>query len=266
MRLAIISDIHANLEALQATFQAIECEVPDQIVCLGDIVGYNASPGDCIALLRARGALCVAGNHDRAVTGQLGEADFPGNAARSIAWTRRQLDSNALDFLARLPSELVIEDGVVAVHGALHTVEQRETLYLDSRERRRETFAALAAHPARVRMCAFGHTHHAGVWELSNEQEKAFDEAEVTLREGAFYLVNPGSVGQPRSVDTRASFMVFDCARGIIMTRRVAYDAQAVRARNREAGLLPPFAWLPAPVRSTLHRGAHRLGLRGLRR
>ncbi|MBF5096114.1 metallophosphoesterase, partial [Azospirillum sp. INR13] len=92
MKIALISDIHANLEALQATFDAMRAEGVERIVCLGDIVGYNTDAAACIALLRQAGAVCIAGNHDRAVTGAIGTEGFSGPAARAVDWTRRRLD------------------------------------------------------------------------------------------------------------------------------------------------------------------------------
>src|SRR5882724_6328409 len=118
MKLAIISDIHANLEALQATLQRISAQTVDRIVCLGDIVGYNANPEECISLLREFDVLSIAGNHDRAVTGQITTEGFSHTAARAVAWTRRQLSADAIEFLAGLPLKLRIDNHLVAVHGA----------------------------------------------------------------------------------------------------------------------------------------------------
>jgi predicted phosphodiesterase len=261
MRLAIISDVHANLEALRATFHAIELKPPDRIVCLGDIVGYNSSPAECLALLRQAEVQCVAGNHDRAVAGRLLDATLPASAARSIAWTRRQLRTDELDFLDHLPTELVVDGCLLAVHGALHGSEPRENCYLDSPERRRESFLALQQHASGVRVCAFGHTHHAGVWEFRTGHEQALQAEVVGLREDAFYLINPGTVGQPRSADVRASFMLLDTISRTVTTSRVSYNARAVSRRNRAAGLALPVATLPTLVRSILRRCTRQLGL-----
>src|SRR4051812_9332739 len=103
MRLAILSDIHANLEALQAVLRDISVQSVDRVVCLGDIVGYNTNPAECVALLRELDPLCIAGNHDRAVSGQITTEGFSGTAARAVAWTRRQLSADIIDFLGGLP-------------------------------------------------------------------------------------------------------------------------------------------------------------------
>jgi len=266
MKLALISDIHANIEALDATLRAIAAEAADRIVCLGDIVGYNASPAECIARLREVGALCVAGNHDRAVSDPHASERLPEGAARAIAWTRTRLDTCALDFLAGLPSELTIEGQIVAVHGALHAVERRESVYLDTRALRQRSFDALASHASRVRVCGFGHTHMPGVYEERGGVERVAAGDNVILRDDALYLVNPGTVGQPRPADKPASFMLLDTTRRVLATHRVPYDLRAVAARNRAAGLLSPFSSLPQPVRSALRWGVRSVGLRGRRR
>jgi hypothetical protein len=102
MKLAIFSDIHANLEALQAVLQEISATTIDRIVCLGDVVGYNTNPNECVALLRKFDSLCVAGNHDRAVSGQITTEGFSVTATRAVAWTRRRITVDAINFLARL--------------------------------------------------------------------------------------------------------------------------------------------------------------------
>jgi predicted phosphodiesterase len=265
MRLAIVSDIHANVEALSASLREISAAQVHRIICLGDIVGYNANPSECIALLREAAALCVAGNHDRAVAGQIETTWFSATAAKAVAWTRRRLTPDELDFLAGLPSQLSIENCLVAVHQALHPIEDCEMAGLDNEERRRLSFQALMHHPSRARICAFGHTHQAGVYELRHERLYTHDEPDVRLWDGATYLVNPGTVGQPRSADRRAMFMLLDTDSKAVSIRRVPYDGRAAFAKTRKAGLLPPLASMPAPLRSHLKWGARKLGLLKLR-
>src|SRR5262245_47665355 len=154
MKLAIISDVHANAEALRATLAKISTLAVNRIVCLGDIVGYNAEPATCITLLRQAGALCVAGNHDRAVTGQITTEGFSHTAARAVAWTRQRLDAEALDYLAGLPLTFSMPGQLVAVHGALHPEHGCETVRLDTDEARDLSFAALMRHPSGAPICA----------------------------------------------------------------------------------------------------------------
>lgn len=261
MKVAIISDIHANLEALQATLKQIRSLQVDRIVCLGDVVGYNTNPAECIALLRGSTALWVAGNHDRAVTGQITTAGFSYTAARAIAWTRQRLGAEDLDFLAGLPLKASLEADLIAVHGALHPDTGCELVRLDNDERRRLSFNALAANPLGARVCAFGHTHQLGVFELLDGVVRARTGDEVALRDDAFYLVNPGTVGQPLTADRRATYFVLDTARRMMSAHRVEYDFSIPRAKSRRAGLLARSSFVPAPVRAPLKRAARAFGL-----
>ena len=262
MKLAIVSDIHANLEALSASLREIAAAHADRVICLGDIVGYNANPSECIALLREAGALCVAGNHDLAVTGRIGTQFFTDFAARAVAWTRGQLTPDELAFLAGLPLQLSIPHCLVAVHQALHPIEECDMAGLDSDERRRLTFEALMRHSSGARICAFGHTHQVGIYELRAGRLCTHDEQEVLLRDEAMYLLNPGTVGQPRSAERRATCLLLDTESRAVAIRRVPYDARAAFLKARKAGLLPPFASIPAPLRSGLKWSARKLGLR----
>ena len=135
VRLALISDIHANFEALEATFYDIAERSIDRIVCLGDIVGYNSDAAACIALIRGADCVCVAGNHDLAACGRITTRKFPSVAARAVAWTRNQLSSDDLDFLENLPLKANIGNRVIAVHGALHPETGCESVRLDNDEK-----------------------------------------------------------------------------------------------------------------------------------
>lgn len=254
MRLAIISDIHANVEALQSTLREISTHNIDRIVCLGDIVGYNANPAQCIELLREQNVLCVAGNHDRAVTGQLTMEGFDYTAAKAIRWTRWHLSSEDLEYLRALPVEASIDRHLVAVHGALHPENGRETVRLDNDERRRLSFEALIAHPSRARICAFGHTHQLGIFEFRDGFVQKLEGEQIVLRDDGWYLINPGTVGEPRIADRRATFLVFDSIDRKLTVHRVDYDATIPFARKRTLAILPIWAFLPASVRASLLR------------
>jgi predicted phosphodiesterase len=261
VRLALISDIHANLEALQATLADIAGRGADRIVCLGDIVGYNANPAECIALIREAGALCVAGNHDLAVCGRMPTKYFPHAAVRAIAWTHRHLSWDDLLFLSGLPLKVRLERALVAVHGALHPQTACATVRLDSDEKRLRSFRALIADPSGARFCAFGHTHEVGIYEFRGEAAAARREQTTKLRDDAYYLINPGSVGQPRSADTRASYIVLDLAQRTASVHRVAYDRAAALAATRQAGLAQAFSFVPGPLRGAIGGGLRALHL-----
>ena len=124
-----------------------------------------------------------------------------------------------------------------------------------------ECFAALAAHPSGARVCAFGHTHQVGVFEMRAGLVHAVAGDEVRLRDDAIYLVNPGSVGQPRSADRRATYIVLDTQRQALVVRRLGYDAEAALAKTRAGGLAPGASAVPAPLRAALRRGLRTIGL-----
>jgi predicted phosphodiesterase len=255
MRLALISDIHANLPALQAALDDIAAAGVDRIVCLGDIVGYNTQPAECVAGIRRLDALCVAGNHDLAVCGRITTKSFSGAAARAVDWTQRRLGRDDLHFLAGLPLKAAIGGKLIAVHGALHPQTDRATVRLDSDERRLQSFQALMADPSGARICAFGHTHHVGIYEFRSGRAVALPEANVSLRDDAYYLINPGTVGQPRERDRRASYLVLDLARRTVSVHRVGYDLSVPRAATRKAGLAPALSFIPIPVRAAVTAG-----------
>lgn len=264
MRLALVSDIHANLEALQATLADIAVHEVDRIVCLGDIVGYNANPAECIALIRDANALCVAGNHDLAVCGRIPTKYFPTAAARAIEWTQRRLSWRDLQFLAGLPLKAHVGGELVGVHGALHPQTHCATVRLDTDEKRLRSFQALIADPSGARICAFGHTHEAGIYALrpgSAGGIAARGEQTTALRDDFYYLLNPGSIGQPRSRDTRASYMIADLALRTVAVHRIAYDTEAALAATRQAGLLPAFSFASGSLRGAIGGGLRALHL-----
>ncbi|QRM27238.1 metallophosphoesterase [Microvirga sp. VF16] len=254
MRLAIISDIHANVEALRSTLAEISTQNIDHIICLGDIVGYNSDPAQCIDLLRELNALCVAGNHDRAVTGQLSMEGFDYTAAKAIRWTRRNLSSDALEYLRTLPVEASIDHHLVAVHGALHPESGKEIVRLNNDECRRLSFEALVVHPSRARLCAFGHTHQLGIFEFRDGFVQQLKGDQIVLQDDGWYLINPGTVGQPRVADRRATFLVFDSIDKRLTVHRIDYDTSVPFAKTRTIAILPIWAFLPQFVRDSLLR------------
>jgi predicted phosphodiesterase len=241
VRLALISDIHANLEALEATFYDIAERSIDRIVCLGDIVGYNSDAAACIALIRGAGCVCVAGNHDLAVCGRITTRKFSSAAARAVAWTRQQLNADDLDYLENLPLKANIGNRVIAVHGALHPETGCESVRLDNDKRLRLSFEALMIHPSGARICAYGHTHHAGVYEMRPDRLTMHSDEHVSLRDDAYYLINPGTVGEPRSTERRATYMILDLDRRTVTTRYVDYQASADFVASHKPGLTSRF-------------------------
>jgi predicted phosphodiesterase len=237
VRLALISDIHANLEALEATFYDIAERAIDRIVCLGDIVGYNNDAAACIALIRGADCVCVAGNHDLAVCGRITTRKFSSAAARAVAWTRQHLNADDLDFLENLPLKANIGNRVIAVHGALHPETGCESVRLDNDKQRRLSFETLMIHPSGARICAYGHTHNAGVYEMRADGVAMHADTHVSLRDDAYYLINPGTIGEPRSAERRATYMILDLERRTVTTRYVDYRASAEFVAAHQPGL-----------------------------
>jgi predicted phosphodiesterase len=207
---------------------------------------------ECIDLLRRRNVVCIAGNHDRAATGKLEMDGFDYTAQRALAWTRRRLSRNSIDFLSALPSELSLQNKLVAVHGALHPRQEKETVRLDDDASRRLSFEALMVHPSRARICAYGHTHRLGVHELRESVSNTVSGDRRVLHKDGWYLINPGTVGQPRTADLRASYTVIDFTCGEISSHHVEYDITIPMSKTRAEGLMPLSHSLPEPFRSVL--------------
>ena len=258
MKLAIISDIHGNLEALRTVLADIAARPVDRILCLGDIVGYNADPVECLTLVRNAGAICIAGNHDRAVAGLCTAEGWNSSARRAVEWTQRQLDSDALAYLAGLPLDAALPGLLVAVHGTLLASGGCDTTYLDSDARRLECLGNLSAHPAQASICAFGHTHRLEATALRDGHLSPLAGDRLRLANDAAHLLNPGTVGQPRTTDRRATYLILDSESRDLTIRRLDYDFAIPLAKTRAAGLVPGAA------ESALKAGARLLGLAGV--
>ena len=239
MRYAVLSDVHANLEALTAVMGAAASHQIDRYLCLGDLVGYGADPAACIERLQGCGAVMVGGNHDLACIGML-DLDWFNEAARAaLLWTREQLSFTALDGLRRLPLTTT-EGSCTMAHGTLRHPERFE--YLVDLAQALDTLTA-----CRTLFCLIGHTHIPCVLEYERSTRRmtqilttAQELTEVSFRddpEAVRYLVNPGSVGQPRDGDPRASYAVIDEERRRISVHRIPYNVDAAQRKIRDAGL-----------------------------
>ena len=237
MRYAIIADIHSNLTAFQAVIDDIQAqERIDSIWCLGDIVGYGPDPHECIELLRSTDHICVAGNHDRAVVGQLDITNFNPNAAEAINWTAEKLSIGDITYLKNLPDSIQ-EDDFTLVHGS-----PREPImeYILSMSVARQNFDCF-----RTRYCLVGHTHIPQVYSLDKESKFTVTRflPTVKLITGETRLIiNPGAVGQPRDRNPEASYAVYDNETKIIQLRRVSYDIRQTQDKIMEFGLPPRLA------------------------
>ena len=240
MRTLILGDIHSNLIALQAVLaDAEERGGFDQLWCLGDIVGYGPDPGPCLGLLRSYPLLAVAGNHDLAATGQLGVAEFNGPAAEAALWTAQQLTEEDREFLSGLHLSTSSDDFTL-VHGSLRAPIWE---YLLSEESALATFQLLS-----TKFCLVSHSHIPFICQ-ENQGDPTFvdftEDQRFALSEERpneeRWIINPGSVGQPRDRDPRPSYAVYDSGQGFISRHRVSYDIGETQERMRQAGLPQPL-------------------------
>jgi diadenosine tetraphosphatase ApaH/serine/threonine PP2A family protein phosphatase len=232
VRYAILSDIHGNLDALQAVLADATPRV-DALICLGDVVGYGPDPGPCLELMAERAVVLVAGNHEHGVAGRLDLDWFNTYARAAVEWTRARLDGDHRHYLGGLPLTADLDDATF-VHASPREPEEWE--YLVSAEDGFEAFASFA-----TRLCFVGHSHRPAVWALGSWGPEflpgGFD---LAVEVGRRYIVNVGSVGQPRDRDCRAAYAIWDVGARRIAGRRVAYDVAAVRRKIARAGL-PAF-------------------------
>jgi predicted phosphodiesterase len=234
MRVAVISDVHANRHALDAVLDAVEAESPDAVWCLGDTVGYGPQPNECCDLVRDRSDLCLVGNHDLVVLGDLAVSDFNEEAAAAASWTSDVLTDAARDFLADL------KPAAEAFGVSLYHASARDPVweYILSEEAARATFELAAAD-----LILVGHSHVALALQQNDGRVGgglAPAGAEVEL-EGR-WLLNPGSVGQPRDGDPRAAWLLLDLDRRFASFRRVRYSVEKTQAEMRDRGLPPSLA------------------------
>ena len=231
MRVAVVSDIHSNLYALETVLAAIEAEAPDELWCLGDLVGYGPRPNECCALVADRAEVCLAGNHDLGVLGTIDLVEFGGEAGIAARWTRDVLDPEARALLEPLEPQGTAH-GVALYHGSARDPVWE---YVLSDEAALATIE-IAGSP----LVLVGHSHVAlrvvrsENGDLDGGLAAAGTELELADVQA---LLNPGSVGQPRDGDPRAAYLVLDLDARRASFRRVEYDIEQTQREIREAGL-----------------------------
>jgi diadenosine tetraphosphatase ApaH/serine/threonine PP2A family protein phosphatase len=234
MRYAILADIHSNLPAFQAVLHDIEERGGfNQLWCLGDVVGYGPEPHECLELLRGFDHLCIAGNHDWAVADKIDTGDFNHDAATANRWTSAKLTASDKSYLQTLPCVLV-EDIFTLVHGS-----PRDPLweYMISPITAQESTAFYD-----TPFCFVGHSHVPIVFEFINDVavKRVFIDNETLCLGTNKLIINPGSVGQPRDGDPRASYILYDSDANTVCLRRVSYDIEITQRRMEFEGL-PAF-------------------------
>lgn len=233
MRYAVVADIHGNLEALQAVLDdVLRAGGCDGVLCLGDVVGYGPDPHECVNLLRKENHFCVAGNHDHAAIGLLGQEEFNPDAAVASRWTEEHLTAEDVDFLRVLPVIRVI-DRFTLVHGS-----PREPVW----EYITNTDAASGSLSFfKTPHCLVGHTHVPTVFRCEVGRPRCIagrlGEGERLNLSGGRMIMNPGGVGQPRDGDPRAAYALLDLEEQSIRGHRVVYDVARTQEKMLRAGL-----------------------------
>lgn len=232
MRILVISDVHANLSALDAVFA--DAGDFDMLWSLGDIVGYGPDPNACIARLEEYAHLAIAGNHDWGVLGKLDLENFNADARRANLWTRDQLSAASRAYLEAVP-ETRVQEGVTCAHGSPRHPIWEYLIYAGVAKQNLAFFD--------TGLCLVGHTHVPVIFREEPEnglcQALAPEENRPFPIDGHRLIVNPGSVGQPRDGDSRAAYLVLDTELRTFEHRRVAYDIAATQKKMRAAGLPP---------------------------
>jgi predicted phosphodiesterase len=235
MRIAVISDIHANLHAFEAVLAEIDTSSIDEVWCLGDLIGYGPKPNECVELARERARICLVGNHDLAVLGEIDLDTFAGEAGAAARWTQTVLTDEAATFLRSL-SPAGRADGVTLAHGSPRDPVWEYVLTAAA--------AAAALADSEEPLVLVGHSHIALAIASSDGALTgglAPEGIEVDLA-AAQHLLNPGSVGQPRDNDPRAAWIVIDTESHRATFRRTTYLIEQTQAEMREQGLPPALA------------------------
>ncbi len=231
-RLVVLSDIHGNLHALDAVLAAIDEIGPDALVCLGDVVGYGAFPNECIDRLRERAIPTLAGNHDQAAVGLTPIKYFNEIAKVALEWTAAQLRPDNGDWLKELPFTSELGDDFFFVHASPSDPEQWG--YVLTFGDARQAFTRFTQ-----RFGFIGHSHQPALIQLTDDELTCPEDLglPVRIRIGPRYLVNVGSVGQPRDRNPAACFVIVDMEEGQVTFQRVAYDIEAAQEAIRQASL-----------------------------
>jgi len=233
MRVLVLSDIHANLTALEAVIDDAHGAY-DAVWCLGDTVGYGPEPDECVQRVRSLGAVTVIGNHDWAVLGSMDVEDFNYEARRAVMWTRDHLSDASVAWLAALPSHPITIGNYTLTHASPRDPIWEYVLYPSIASANFEHFD--------TRFCLVGHTHVPALHVMVQDENKlrllapTFG-AEMALKENWRVILNPGSVGQPRDNDRRAAYALLDTDSSVWEPRRVDYLIEVTQNRMRQAGL-----------------------------
>jgi diadenosine tetraphosphatase ApaH/serine/threonine PP2A family protein phosphatase len=229
MRFLVFSDIHGNLDALERVLEEARRLRPDMIVSLGDVVGYGASPNECIALVQEAARIRIGGNHDVAAAGLMGTETFSATAQRAIRWTSREIRPALRDVLGEYDTVRRFADCVFAHASPLSPLDWE---YVYTMNQANAIFAGVSD-----TFIFIGHTHVPAIIEHGAAGARVVSGTFAPVAPGARYLVNVGSIGQPRDGIAAASYALFDAEKKTIAIRRVPYDIRAAQDKIRSSGL-----------------------------
>jgi len=231
----LLGDIHGNREALQAVLERLDAMGVSRLLCVGDVIVYNADPDECVSRLRMRDALCIAGNHDLIGTGRLGFDRCSNKAMHALKRTRRSLLPETAACVRSLPSHATVEDRYLLTHGGVRDVQQ----YMTQPKHILENVAYLRDDFPGRKVCLFGHTHEQKVFEVAGDEVREHDACNLRfeLLDDREYFVNPGSVDASRKRQTKlAQFAVLDTRARCVTFAEVPYDDAATEGKARDHG------------------------------
>lgn len=234
---AIISDVHGNGEAFASVLTYLKGLAVDNIFCLGDLVGYGCSARECVELARKNKVVCIQGNHDAQITPPR-DSRMREEAQNALDLAAKQLSPEQIEWLKGLPTEKVVDNRMVLVHGAL---TGRDDYILDQ-QAIETNFRILKEKYLGLNVCFFGHSHLGMVVGDGKIRMKFAESAVLDLAPGKPYLINPGSVGQPRDGIPHSSFILFDPAARQLTIVRLEYDIRAEQEKMKAVGL-PDKLW-----------------------
>lgn len=228
-KFAILGDIHSNIDALCTVLEDCRSQGVTDVLCTGDVVGYNACPHECLEIIRDLGCPVVMGNHDHYVSTEQNLMDFNPDAAAVIEWTRQQLTDDEMQYLATLPF-VKTSMGIALVHSTMDNPGNFGYVFDHLQAESHFTHQLTP-------LCFHGHTHVPMIYEKQIGGVYRIDPQDFKLPIGRKYFINVGSVGQPRDGDPRASYVIYEPKTRQITYRRIPYDVETAQARIRYAGL-----------------------------
>lgn len=230
MLYAIFSDIHSNLQAYEAIVEDFKKEKVDKYLCVGDIVGYGANPRECIQLTINLNCPAVCGNHDLAAVGKISTENFTQHAKEAIFWTQHNVTEIGQKYLAELPFTYN-ETNFTLVHGSLSFPEEFNYV-LSARD------AADSISLQKTQLCFIGHSHIPGIFFKDERDHVSFiKNQQLTIMPKVLYLINVGSIGQPRDGNWRACYIIYDDKKNLLCFKRIEYDVKTASKAIIDAGL-----------------------------